>query len=61
MVLSNNAIVTVSPLFVNEASRDLHLQAGSPHINAGAFLTTAVGAGSGTVLHVADVAYFYDG
>ena len=59
--LENNAIIKVSPRFADEAGRDLHLTAGSPMIDAGAFATRAVGAGSGTVLTVEDVGYFYDG
>lgn len=61
VVLTNNAITTTSPLFVNETTRDLHLQSGSPHIDKGAFVTTTAAAGSGTSLRVADAAYFYDG
>ena len=51
----------VPPAFVNEDARDFRLAAGSPLIDAAAFLTTARTAGSGTVLPVADVSYFFDG
>lgn len=59
--LESNAIVTVSPLFVDETGRDLRLSAGSTMIDAGVFATRTVGAGSGTVLTIEDVGYFYDG
>ena len=59
--LEGNAIVTTSPRFVDEAGHDLHLTAGSPMIDAGAFATRTVGSGSGNVLKVEDVGYFYNG
>jgi len=59
--LENNAILTASPLFVDEARHDFHLAAGSPMIDAGAFVTRTVGAGNGKVMTVEDVGYFYDG
>lgn len=59
--LESNAIVTTSPLFVDETDPDLHLKSGSPMIDAGAFATRTVGAGSDNVLKVEDVGYFYDG
>jgi hypothetical protein len=51
-----------NPNFVNPGS-DFHLQAGSPAIAAGTYLTTvaSVDAGSGTSLVVKDAAYFQDG
>ncbi len=61
VILSNNALATTSPGFVGEAVRDLHLAPGSAMIDAGAFLTTATSAGTGTSLPVADAGYFYDG
>jgi hypothetical protein len=61
VVLTSNAIVTSSPLFVSETTHDFHLQSGSPQIDAGAFLTTTAVAGSGTSMRLADVGYFYDG
>ena len=61
VVLTSNAILTSSPLFVSETTHDFHLQSGSPQINAGAFLTTTAVAGSGTSMKVADVGYFFDG
>lgn len=59
--LESNAIVTTSPLFADEAGRDLRLTTGSPMIDAGAFATRTVGAGSDKVLKVEDVGYFFDG
>ena len=57
-----------NPLFVNyvspgNTSNDYHLQAGSPAIAAGTFLTTVAAgdSGSGTSLVVADATYFQDG
>lgn len=55
------ANLTIDPQFVDLAGRDLRLAAGSPAIDAGAFLTTAIGAGEGTELPVADAGFFYDG
>ncbi len=50
------------PLFVNCASRDFHLQAGSPAINLGKAITTVTSAnGSGTSFDVADAGFFCDG
>ena len=40
---------------------DFRLQAGSPAIDRGVFLTTATAGGSGTVVAVADPHYFIDG
>ena len=40
---------------------DFRLQAGSPAIDRGVFLTTTTAAGSGTVVPVADPNYFIDG
>ncbi len=50
------------PKFVNPAS-DFHLQAGSPALNAGRYLTTVASAdsGSGTSLIVNDAGFFQDG
>jgi len=53
--------ITGDPRFVNAAGRDFTLQATSPGINTGTFLTTTVGPGSGTILRVADAGYFMDG
>lgn len=59
--LESNAILTASPLFVDEARNELQLTAGSPMVDTGAFVTRTVGAGTGEVLNVEDVGYFYDG
>jgi hypothetical protein len=61
VILENNVIATSSPGFVDEAGGDFRLAPGSPMIDAGAFLTKAVAAGSGTELPVADASWFYDG
>ncbi len=61
VILSDNAIATTSPGFVDEAARDFHLAFGSPMIDAAVFLTTATATGSGTQLPVADASYFFDG
>ncbi|MBL3599524.1 MAG: right-handed parallel beta-helix repeat-containing protein [gamma proteobacterium endosymbiont of Lamellibrachia anaximandri] len=49
------------PQFVDEVNRDFTLESTSPMIDAGRFLTTTVGSGSGTTLVVDDAGYFYDG
>ncbi len=53
------------PRFVNTTGqgpgKDFNLQASSPAIDAAVHLTSATGAGSGTVLVVADAGYFIDG
>ncbi|MCX5672155.1 MAG: cadherin domain-containing protein [Planctomycetota bacterium] len=51
----------VDPKFVDADTYDFHLDAGSRMIDAGAWLTQAVGTGSGTVLPVLDATYFFDG
>lgn len=51
----------VEPLFVDEPRHDFHLLPESPLIDAGAYLTTAVGSGHGTQLRVQDAGYFSDG
>lgn len=53
--------VEVKPGFVDAAGGDFSLADTSPMIDAGAFLTHAAGAGSGTVVPVLDAGYFYDG
>ena len=59
--------LNANPLFVNyvsagNPSNDFHLQAGSPAIAAGTYLTTASGSGSSsTSLVVASVSFFQDG
>jgi hypothetical protein len=68
-IVANNWEQTGDPLFVSTTVGspssttlpDLHLQATSPLINAGGFLTTTASAGSGTVMFVVDSGYFTDG
>jgi hypothetical protein len=52
-----------NPNFVNLSGGDYHLQAGSPAIGAGTYLTTVAAGdpGSGTSLVVNDATYFQDG
>ena len=52
---------SANPLFTNISSGDFTLQSTSPAMNAGTFLTTTVGSGSGTTLTVADAGFFTDG
>lgn len=49
------------PQFVNATDHDFHLQQTSPMIDAGTFLTVTRSAGSGSIVPVADVKYFYSG
>src|SRR5439155_7051113 len=50
-----------NPLFVDSTNRNFTLQSTSSAIDAGTFLTTTVGSGSGTTLTVADAGFFTDG
>lgn len=60
--VTNNAWNGTDPLFVNEGTYDLHLQVGSPCINAGRFLTTITSStGGGTSVVVANARFFCDG
>lgn len=61
VILTNNAIETTAPGFVDEAAYDLRLAPGSRMIDAGASLTATASAGSGTTMTVQDASYFYDG
>jgi hypothetical protein len=56
-------VVSKNPNFNNVASYDFSLQAGSPAINAGTYLTTVAStdSGSGTSLIVNDAGFFQDG
>jgi hypothetical protein len=53
--------VEVDPKFIDPATHDFHLDTGSPMVDAGAFLTKTIGAGSGMTLPVEDASYFFDG
>ena len=53
--------VSVDPRFVDDGQRDLRLEAGSPMIDQGAFLTKTISSGSGTKIAVEDARYFMDG
>jgi len=53
--------VEADPGFVNPEGHDFSLRPGSAMIDAGDFLTRAVGAGSGTTIEVEDASYFFDG
>jgi hypothetical protein len=52
---------TGTPDVGNPNQFDFHLGAQSPAIDQGVFLTVTTGAGSGTVIPVADASYFIDG
>jgi hypothetical protein len=69
-IIANNLQETADPLFVNDKATldplhpetlNFHLNSGSPAINAGGFLTSVTAGGSGTVIPVADAAYFTNG
>jgi len=60
-VINNHNDSNGSPQFADPGRYDFHLLAGSPCIDAGAFLTQTVGAGAGATLSVQDVGYFIDG
>lgn len=53
--------IEADPRFRSVVRHDFVPSSGSPLIDAGGFLTRAVGAGAGKSLRVADVAPFYDG
>ena len=67
---SGNVKSSGDPLFVDISATatvanidkfDFHLQAASPLIDKGVFLTSTTSAGSGTVIPVVDAGYFIDG
>lgn len=59
---ANQTPATNNPSFVNAAAGNFNLQAGSPAIAAGTYLTTANGSGTtSTSLVVTDASYFQDG
>jgi hypothetical protein len=54
--------IATDPLFKDQSKNDYRLQAMSPMIDKGAFLSTVISpSGSGNQLQLADVKYFYDG
>lgn len=53
--------IEADPMFVDDTGHDYHLEASSPCIDAGDFLTITVNSGSGTQIEVEDAYYFYDG
>jgi hypothetical protein len=54
--------VQKDPMFVDVSTDNYRLQAGSPAIGAGTYLTTTAGTGtSSTSLTVADASFFFDG
>jgi PKD repeat protein len=55
------ANMVANPMFVNEGARNLHLQATSPLIDSGAFLTVTTNSGGSTSMQVDDASYFSDG
>ena len=59
LLFANN--FDTDPAFIDAANGNFHLDPASPAIDQGAFLTVAVGAGSGTQLTVLDAGYFFDG
>jgi len=61
VILTDNAIETSNPGFMNEAANDFRLVSGSRMIDAAAPLTNTASAGSGTSLVVQDASYFYAG
>ncbi len=59
VVLTNNAVETSAPGFVNESGFDFRLAPGSRLIDAAGALTATSGAGSGTTMTVQDASYLY--
>jgi chitodextrinase len=53
--------ISSNPKFRNLSTLDFTLQADSPAIDRGDYLTRATAAGSGTVIPVGDARYFHDG
>ncbi|MFT6927183.1 MAG: hypothetical protein ACJAZP_002812 [Psychromonas sp.] len=54
--------IAADPLFADQSKNDYRLQATSPMIDKGAFLSTVISqSGSGNQLQLADVKYFFDG
>ena len=53
--------IDMDPMFVNEAGNNFELQAGSPCIDGGSFLTRTTTSGNGYQIFVEDAQYFCDG
>jgi len=50
-----------NPDFVNALTKDYHLNASSPCVDAGDFLTKTTSSGTGTQIPVEDIIFFFDG
>jgi hypothetical protein len=61
VILSGNSQVNSDPGFVSASTQNFELVEDSQQIDAGEFVTTAIGSESGVVLTVADASWFYDG
>ncbi len=59
-ISGTNAVIGV-PEFVDVSQNDFYLNAYSPAIDQGAFLTTTTNAGTGTTIQIADAGFFTDG
>jgi len=53
--------ILANPMFVNLEGKEFHLNANSPSIDAGGFLTSTTSSGTGTQIPVDNTIYFCDG